>query len=236
VANGGAADVDAATQNRVDAENALKQAQQQLSDTVQPSKDALNASVSELETARQDAQKGIVRAPITGTIVGLEAKPGLSAKSKQPLAEIINFNLVRVQGTVPPELKDQVKRLSHVIVALNGQSSAPLDGRVTEVKVVPPVAGQSGSSYLAVIEFVNPGSSVTQSTSVKRIGVKTGEVKGALVVPASAVTQRDGKSYVSVQKGNDWVQVPVETGLSDGALVEIKSGVSESDIVKLGSQ
>ncbi len=71
------------------------------------------------------------------------------------------------------------------------------------------------------------------STSVRRVGIKTGEVKNVVVVPVSAVVTQDGKSTVKVQKGSDWVATSVETGLSDGNLIEIKSGLSEGDVVQV---
>jgi HlyD family secretion protein len=71
------------------------------------------------------------------------------------------------------------------------------------------------------------------STSVRRVGIKTGKVNNALVIPVGAVHSRDGKSTVKVQKGSDWVSVVVETGLSDGNLIEVKSGLSEGAVVQV---
>ncbi|MGF1948852.1 hypothetical protein ACQUFD_17480, partial [Enterococcus gallinarum] len=86
----------------------------------------------------------------------------------------------------------------------------------------------------AVIEFTNPRQMAQPSTSIKRIGVKTGEVKQALVVPEAAVFQQDGHSAVKRQKGSDWVVTLVETGAGDGTVIEIKSGLSEGDVVLAG--
>src|SRR5262249_17066631 len=119
VANGGQADVDAATQARIDAEANLKQAQSQMNRNLGPNRDAVNMADRSLAAVNADAAKGIVRAPITGTVVELMAKPGLSATSGQPLVNITNFEAARVQGEVPPELKAYVVRDAKVIIALN---------------------------------------------------------------------------------------------------------------------
>lgn len=233
VANGGQADVEAATQVRVDAEAALADALRDQRQALQPTKEVAAQAEAAAQQAKADAAKGIVRAPISGTVVAMEAQPGLMAKSKQRLAMIVNFEAARVQGLVPAELKDIVIKGSHVIIAMNGASSDPLDGTVVDVTVAPPAAGQTAPGYLAVIEFDKPRSIVLPAVSVKRIGVKTGTVKDALVVPAGAIRTKDGKSTVSVQSGTTWVETPVETGISDGALVEVKSGLTEGAVVRV---
>jgi len=233
VANGGTADVAAATQARIDAQTALQQAQQQMQQTLEPAKQVATASAAQVQEAKADAAQGIVRSPISGTIVALEAQPGMDAKARQELATVIDFSAVRIQANVPPELKGVVVRGTHVIVSMSGPSSEPLDGRVLSVKVTPPASGETSSGYLAEIRFTNPQSMARPSTSVQRVGIKTGEVKGALVVPVGAVTSQGGQSTVKVQKGSDWVSTNVVTGISDGNLIEIKSGLTEGDVVQV---
>ena len=233
VANGGQADIEFTVQVRKDAAAALKLAKQEMQDSLQPSKDAVAQAAFNLKSAKEDAAKGIVRAPISGTVVSLEAKPGMDANAKQTLATIINFGAVRVQGMVPAELKDLVIKGSRVIVAMNGTSADPIDGQVSDVTVAPPTKGQAGAGYLAVITLLKPGSWSNTSISVKRIGIKTGTAKNALVVPVGAINTVEGKTMVSVKNGDSWTDTVVEVGLSDGALAEIKSGIKEGDTVKI---
>lgn len=232
IANGGEADLESATQARVAAEAGLNQAQQDLRRALESNKKAVDQASTNLADAKADAAKGIVRAPISGTIVTLEAKPGLNARAQQELATIVNFENVRVQGMVPAELKDLVVKNASVIIALTGASSEPLDGIVLDVNVAPPSEGQEGTGYVALIQFLNPRSIAQPSIAVKRIGVKTGTVENVLVVPANAVFMKDGKSFVNVKSGTGWVETNVEVGVTDGALVEIKSGLTEGATVR----
>ncbi|HEY3782584.1 MAG TPA: efflux RND transporter periplasmic adaptor subunit [Fimbriimonadaceae bacterium] len=233
VANGGTADVDAATQARVQAEQDLQTAEQQLNQNLQGSKTDVNETAEELAMVRADARKGLVRAPISGTIVALTAKPGMAAKANDTLATIINFAAVRIQGSVPAAMKDQVVPGAHVIIAMNGASSEPVDGRVLNVTVAPPSAGQRSGGYLAEIRFTNPRQIITPAQTIKSIGVRTGQDRNVLVVPANAVIKSNGKSMVKVQKNGNWVDTPVETGLSDDVVTEIKSGLNEGDTVQV---
>jgi multidrug efflux pump subunit AcrA (membrane-fusion protein) len=236
VANGGQADVESATQARVLAQDALRQAQQDLRQSLQPAKEAVGQASATLKAAKADAARGIVRAPISGTVISLEAQPGMMARSSQALATIINFDAVRVQGQVPPELKDLVVKNSRVIIAMSGASSDPLDGSVIDVTVAPPDKGQKSPGYLAVIKFLNPRAMVQPSITVERIGVKTGTANDVLVVPVGAINTKNGKSTVNVQSGNNWIETPVVIGISDGALTEIKSGLTEGAVVRVLSR
>lgn len=234
-ANGGQADVGAATQARIDAESRLQQARLDLRQSLQPDKLAVDQAATTLREAKMDAAKGIVRAPISGTIMTLDAKPGLMATAKLTLATIINFNAVRVQGVVPPDLKTKVVKRSHVIVTMTGPSADPIDGTVVDVDVLAPGAGQKSPGYVAVIQLLNPTGMAQPNLSVKRIGVETGKAKNVIVVASSAISTVGGKSTVNVQNGDKWVETPVELGLTDGVLTEIKSGLTKGQVVRVNS-
>lgn len=235
-ASGGSADVDAATQARITAEENLAQAKAQANQSLQPTKTAIAQSAAQLAAIRADARKGIVRAPISGTLVRVDASPGMAASANQVLATVVNFSEARVEGTVPPDLKDEVTKGTRVTITL-GASTTPVSGRVEKVTVIPPPGpSQPSPGYLAVIRFTDPDDVTRPDVAVKSIGVQTGSVKDALVVPVGAITQQNGHSYVKVQRGNSWVSTPVETGLSDGVVVEIKSGLNEGDVVQVVGQ
>ncbi len=236
LANGASADLESATKARVEAQATLKQAQRELNTSLEPNKLAVEQAGLALKEAKADAAKGIVRAPISGTVVSIDAQPGMDAKAKQTLAMVVNFNKVRIQGMVPAELKDLVVKNSKVIISMEGGNSDPLDGLVVDVTVAPPVEGQKSPGYLAVIAFKNPGAMSKPSTSVKRVGIFTGKVKAAIVAPVGAVTMKDGKQTVMVKSGKEWVETPIQTGVSDGALIEVKSGLKEGDVVRVRTQ
>lgn len=233
VANGGEADIEGATQIRQSAEADLQKAQAELRAVVQPTKDAINRASASLDTAKADAAKGIVRAPLSGVITTFDAKPGMVATAKQALVTITNFEKVKVQGMVPAELKDLVTKGTRVIISMNGVNSDPIDGVVLDVSIAAPQEGQTSAGYVAVIELLKPRSIVQTSLSVRRIGVKAGTAKDVLVVPVGAVSTKDGKSVVSVKNGDAWTETPVTLGITDGALVEIKSGLNVGAVVRV---
>ena len=232
--NGGSADVVAAEENRIAAEANLQSARAAASGIGLPERQAVEAANEYLKDARAGAKLGNVRSPIAGTVITLTAKPGVQATPKQALATVVDLRALRIHGVVPPEHKELVVKGSKVLVALDAMDSDPFEGQVTEVSVLPPSEGQKSAGYLAVIDFSNAEGSVLPDTTIKRLGIRTGKAVDVLVVPVAAVTKNaEGQSVVNVQKNGEWVATVVETGLSDGALIEIKSGLNEKDVVQV---
>ena len=158
----------------------------------------------------------------------------MQASPKQALATIVDLRALRIHGVVPPEHKDLVQKGTKVLIALDALDTDPFEGEVTEVSILPPSEGQKSAGYLAVVDFSNTKGNVLPDTVIKRLGVRTGKAEDVLVVPVAAVTKNsDGKTVVNVQKDGNWVPTIVEIGISDGALIEIKSGLNEKDVVQV---
>lgn len=156
---------------------------------------------------------------------------------KAPIATIVNMDAIMIRMTVPPEKKDDVKRGDKVVFTSNDKASVPMEGEVQRVRVIPPKPGEKESVYVAMVTFDNSKGLINPGSVVKRAGVYAGKVKDALVVPLSAVSQnKDGKMVVFVQNGGDWVETPVTLGLNDGALIEVKDGLTEKAVVRLNPQ
>lgn len=234
VMNGGTSDVESATQIRVDAERELAAAQAERSNNTWAERQALAIADEYLSDARSGANQGILRAPISGVVTKIEAKVGMKSAARQLLVTIVDTSKVQVQAVVPPEHSDEAKAGSKVLIALEGANSDPFEGTIRDVTVLPPSEGQASAGYLAVISFDNTKGKVLPGMQVKRIGLRVGSVEDALVVPLGALAKNDaGQMVTYVKNGDQWVEKNVETGLSDGALVQIKSGVKEGDVVQV---
>lgn len=233
-ANGGTADVNAAVQARVDAEKELAAAKAERDSNTWGERQALEAANSYLADIRAGTNQGIIRSPIAGTVTRLEAKSGMQATAKQTLATVVNLEKLQIQGTVPPEMAQDVKKGSKVLVALDGANSDPFEGEVSDISVLPPSEGQASPGYLAVIAFDNRKGVVQLGAKIKRLGLRTGTVDDALVVPVGAISKNaQGQMVAFVKDGTNWIERPVEVGITDGALIQIKSGVKEGDSVQV---
>lgn len=228
------ADVVGAQLAREAAEDAVREANAELNASLLSERQSLAIANEYLAEVRSGSGLISIRAPISGTVVSLEAKPGLMAKSRQSLATIVDHNKVRIQGVLPPEHKDEVKVGSILQVSLESADAEALEARVIDINVLPPKQGQQSTGYLVLARLLQRDESIRKGTVVKRLALRTDKVEDALVVPVGAVSRNDaGQPVVHVNKGQQWTQTAVTLGPSDGALVVVKSGVSEGQVVRV---
>ncbi len=62
-------------------------------------------------------------------------------------------------------------------------------------------------------------------------GVVLKEKSMTLTLPASAISNTGGRSFVYIKSGNKFVEKSIDTGIENGGVIEIISGVSEGDHV-----
>jgi RND family efflux transporter MFP subunit len=109
------------------------------------------------------------------------------------------------------------------------------DGRQVSgrLRLVGPTLDNNTRSGLAYVDL--PAGSAAVPGMYVRGEIDTGQVP-ALIVPGSAVVQRDGNSYVFEKDGSSKVaQHQVQTGRRKGELVEITSGITaQSQLVRSG--
>lgn len=236
VSNGGMADVESATQMRIAAEQELAAARTEAGNATYAERQSLAIAEEYLSDARSGANQGILRAPITGVVTKVEAKAGMKSVSRQLLVTIVNVDKVQVQGIVPPDLAKEAVKGSNVLIALEGANSDPFEGTITDLSVLPPSEGQKSAGYLAVISFDNSRGKILPGQAIKRLALRLGKAEDALVVPVGAIAKnKDGDMVAHVRQGEEWVERKVSTGLTDGALIQVKDGLKDGDVVRVGA-
>lgn len=119
-----------------------------------------------------------------------------------------------------------------VAVAIGSQGGAEVAGTVVGINQVGAYSA-TGSKYKVTVEIPNGGDLlIGMSANVK---INVAEATDVIAVPVSAIVDGGrGVSTVLVQRADGVTEpVEVETGLSDGNLVEVKRGLAEGDTVIL---
>lgn len=108
---------------------------------------------------------------------------------------------------------------------------APRKGIITNINQVG-AYNASGSKFTVTVTVENDGSIWLGMSST--LSVKVAEAVDVLNVPVSAVQGADDAKTVTVQETDGTLRVvPVTTGLSDGASVEVAGELQEGDLVVL---
>ena len=191
------------------------------------------AQVSSAEGALRSAQailnNTVLRAPIKGTITQVDTKIGEQVIASKEVIKLLNVSDLHTEALVSE---------SDIASLAVGQSIdntfdalGPDRHFTTTVLTVNPastvvsgVVNYKVTGSLEKISDIKPGMTANMT-------IKVAEKKNVLVVPSSAIINKDGKHIVRLindAKNKTYSEVSVETGLlADGGLVEIISGLKE---------
>jgi membrane fusion protein, macrolide-specific efflux system len=203
---------------------------------------AYQAQLDSARAAYRDARAGKrqaqVRAPISGTVIALNAQPGQTAgRNNAPVAVVADLSALQVQAGMTPEQAAYVKPELPVVLTFDTVPGRQFDGTVQRITTQADPNSSNGvikgASYVAIMSFKNTDGLVKPQATAE-VSVKTGEVKGALAVPARAVARDEtGKPVVRVLEDGKWRPVAVQTGMTDGRYVQVKSGLKEGETVQV---
>ncbi len=228
------AGADAAEKNLV-RQNRLLKAEGASERSVQEAEEHLAGARADLAAAEVLLASLTVRAPIAGTVLHLDLKPGEWAEAGKAVAEIVDPENLVMNVEVPA---------AEVAAVRAGQAAA----------VFSRLGGKELPLASATVGWVSPAVSPgTDSVRVRlslpaRAGLRPGsfllarivteERVGKLAVPRESVhTDGEGHSTLSLVEGDVAHQLAVTTGLADGDLVEVGGeGLKEgATVVTAGS-
>lgn len=190
----------------------------------------LEAEVRQLRARLGDL---FVRAPLTGVVGHIEARPGMTAQPGQWMGDIFNPLEMQMFAMVDDVDVLRVRQGAPVRVTLDALPGKELRGSVQQVAMMG--KNERGVSQFQVIVKVT-GTPDLRPGMQARAYVEEGSARGVLLAPLEAVFEEDGKSKVEVLLPDGTVKVvPVELGLMNDRYAEIKAGLKEGDRVVTGS-
>ncbi len=88
-------------------------------------------------------------------------------------------------------------------------------------------------NYVVRLDFEPVDDYVLRPEMTAHVRLVVAERNDALTVPRSALTRRDGRQFVLVQRSDEWVETAVRTGWRSESTVEIIAGVNQGDVIEL---
>lgn len=225
------------------AESALRIAEEQLAlKQVGPTAEAIGAQEARIagveatiENYNAQIAKKTLRAPIRGVITKQDAKLGQTVTPNVAIVRLMSDGLFKIEANIPEVDVAKVKVGNDARITLDAYGSdvvfpahvAVIDPAETVVEGV--------STYKVTLRFVQNDERI-RSGMTANIDIGTAKKEGVLLIPARAVTGKNGTKSVRVLTVVDKKEVATEmavtTGLrgSDGN-IEITSGLDEGDRV-----
>ncbi len=234
-----------------EAQAAYKEMQAEVALTEQSlAADLRNAEISmkmeELHVERHetDMKKLVIRAPIAGMVVlqtmfrpggdQVTVAVGDRMGPGQPVMKIINPEKMMVEGTVNQAEVTRLRIGQEAVIGLDAFPEATYRGKVYSIGAIG-VGSRRENYYIRNIPvkviIENADRRVIPDLSAFA-NVLIDRQENALLVPAAAVGEQDGKQFVYIRTEKGFEKREVKAGLSNGVQTAILEGLKEGDVVR----
>jgi membrane fusion protein, multidrug efflux system len=183
-----------------------------------------NTSLKDLQDAETQLASLEVVAPLSGTVTRVNVQPGQAVDANTVVAEVVDLNRLAVSTKIPSADAGELKTGEGVQVF----SQPPVAARLSFVS---PAVDANDGTVLAWAAL--PPSSGLRPGEFVQLKIVTSVHTNCLAAPeAGVVTDENGKSVISLVKGDEAIQTPVQTGFRENGWVEIKgAGLKAGDSV-----
>ncbi|HXR46634.1 MAG TPA: efflux RND transporter periplasmic adaptor subunit [Candidatus Limnocylindrales bacterium] len=183
-----------------------------------------NTSLKALQDA--EGQLGLLQvvAPVSGTVTRLAVKPGEAVDVNTVVAEVVDLNRLAVSVQIPAAEATDLKTGEEVQVLTQPPATATLSF------VSPAVDPKTGAVLARALLPTGSGLRPGQFIQLK---IVTAVQTDCLAAPdESVVTDIKGQSVISLVKGDEATQTPVQTGFRENGWVAVAgNGLKEGDSV-----
>lgn len=182
---------------------------------------------SALALARKNLSYANIPAPIDGFVSERTADLGEYVSPQQKVATIVRTNPLRIRIDIPEQAIREVRVGQSVSITTSAWPDKNFSGRVA--RIAPNVS--AASRTLTVEAEIENGSGALKPGQFATVRILQERAEPAVLVPARAVVNEAGVSRVYVIKNGHVEQRLVQTGQTEGDLIEVKQGVAADEQV-----
>jgi len=195
--------------------------------TVANSQAAVDTAATQVALAKRNLGYTVVVSPMPGYVSDRPADIGEYVSPQQKVATVVNLNPLRVRIDIPEQAIPQIHTGESVSVSVSGYPDRNFAGRVARVS--PNVTATSRT--LSVEADVENPKAELKPGQFATVRILLPQTEAAVLVPQRALRTISGSTYVFVIKNGHAEQRLVQSGQTEGDLVEIKSGVAADEVV-----
>ena len=182
---------------------------------------------AQLGLARKNLSYANIPAPIDGFVSERPAEIGEYVSPQQKVATIVRTNPLRIRIDIPEQAIPEVRVGQSVSITTSAWPDRNFSGRVA--RIAPNVSAESRT--LTVEAEIENNSGALKPGQFATVRILQERADPAVLIPARAVITEAGVSRVYVIKEGRAEQRLVQTGQTEGDLIEIKSGVAADELV-----
>lgn len=224
-------------------ENAVSKSQ---FDAIKTQYEASNATVKQLEAALSNAKAQLkdsyVTTPIDGVVASRTLNEGDQTSPQMPLFSIVQMNRVKVAVEVVESQISLIKPGQTAYLEVNPYPNQRFTGKVEKIY---PTLNPVARTVTAEI-IVDNSNNLLKPGMYAKVTIVIDRHKNAMVIPKFAVLERTSLKYLGGELSNTVVTVDryvyvvkdsialqhaIQTGIEDGALVEVRSGLAPNQLI-----
>jgi len=189
-------------------------------------KNVVNAE-SQLALAKKNLSYAVIPAPIDGFVIERTADLGEYVSPQQKVVTIVRTNPLRIRIDIPEQAIPQIKVGQSVSITTSAWPDKNFAGRVA--RIAPNVSATSRT--MTVEAEINNSGNALKPGQFATVRILQERSEPAVLIPARAVLNQAGVNRVYVIKDGHAEQRLVQTGQTEGDLVEIRNGVAADEQV-----
>ena len=207
-------------------EVALAQARQNYAGVDVARTNVANAQ-AQLALARKNLSYAVIPAPIDGFVTERIADLGEYVSPQQKVVTIVRTNPLRIRIDIPEQAIPEVKLGQSVSITTSAWPDKNFAGRVA--RIAPNVSATSRT--LTVEAEIDNSGNALKPGQFATVRILQERAEPAVLIPARAVRNEAGVNRVYVIKDGHAEQRLVQTGQTEGDLIEIRNGVAADEQV-----
>ena len=199
-------------------------------DNIQSSYDVaaarLRAAEADLVVAQKSLGDAVLMAPFSGIVSQRHAQPGERVALDARVVSIVDLSRLQLEAPVPPAAIGQVKVGQPINFRVDGFGQRTFEGRIERINP----AATVGSRSISVYAVIDNREGLLRGGMFAQGALTLSSVGGALAVPASAVREEIGQTFVYVIADGLVRKRNVKVGTPDAAgRVQVLDGLVAGD-------
>lgn len=171
-----------------------------------------------------------ILAPINGTIISRKAEPGQTFTTQDAI--LVMSDRLTVKAQVDETDIAQIKLNQNAAVILDAYPDDNIPAHVDKIAYDSTTISNVTTYIVDVLPEQTPD--FMRSGMTANVKFDLDSKQGILVLPVNAVKTKEGLSFVTIPASSSIgtpTEKEIQTGISNGKLIEIISGLSEGDVV-----
>ncbi|MGM0446250.1 MAG: efflux RND transporter periplasmic adaptor subunit [Bacillota bacterium] len=205
----------------IKAENSYKTAQ------INGSKNAIQEAKLNYEIAKDNYEDTRLKAPYSGVITDLLVQESDFLTSGQEVAVLIDNTQYEVKANIDESELSKLKLGQDVEITMEALPEEQLLGKLTDISSK--AESTSGVVTIPITVLIDGVKESFKPGLSADMDIIVDEIKDEIIIPVTAVIDREGKKYVQKVEGESTNLVEIKTGLTDGIRVVILSGLNQGD-------